>query len=186
VHPSESGAAAAPRPVATSLAALLTGHVLRDGEIVLLVLKPSCWLILFNCVPVAAAALLMVLSLRFFHPQMHPKTVHFCIEAAVFIVAGRVMWATCQWMARLYILTDQRILRLSGVFTLHLFDLPLRKVARTRVVCSFKEHFCRLGSIEIHPSDESSQSGLWQTIRRPLEVNEAIQAAIHRAGPGDR
>jgi hypothetical protein len=185
LHASESGAAAVARPVAMSLAALLTGHVLRDGEVVLLVLKPSRWLILFNCVPVAAAALLMLLSLRFFHPQMHPKWVRFCIGAAIFIVAGRVMWAICQWMGRLYVLTDQRILRLSGVFNVNLYDLPLRKVSRTQVLRSFKERVCRAGSIVIHPRDESSPPGLWQTIRRPLEVNEAIVAAIHRAGPGD-
>jgi hypothetical protein len=187
LHASESGAAAAEqRPAAASLAALLTGHVLRDGEVVLLVLKPSLWLILFHSVRTAAAALLMVLALRFFHPEMHPKWVRFCIEAAVFILAGRVMWAVCQWMGRLYILTDQRIVRVAGVFYVNLFDLPLRKVSRTRLVRTFKERLCRVGSIEILPRDESTPSGMWQTIRRPLEVNDAIQAAIHRAGPCER
>ena len=49
-HASEGAGAAtvdAP-PTATSLATLLTRHILRDGELVLLLLKPSLWFILLS------------------------------------------------------------------------------------------------------------------------------------------
>src|SRR5207249_6175706 len=35
------------------------------------------------------------------------------VEAGLFVLAGRVMWAVLQWMGRLYVLTDLRILRLE-------------------------------------------------------------------------
>src|SRR5882724_7016484 len=64
VHASDAAAAAAAAaPVAaepvvsTSMATLLTRHILRDGEIVLLILKPSLWTILFASLPTFAAAL---------------------------------------------------------------------------------------------------------------------------------
>jgi hypothetical protein len=141
------------------------------------------WFIVFNSIRFTAAALLAVLFAasedRFPH-----RNFHFCVEAALFIVAGRVMWAVCQWMGRLYVLTDQRILRIAGVFNVDVFDCPLRKIARTQVVCSIKDRLCAVGSIEIHPRDEAMPTGLWQTVRRPLEVNETIVAAINRAAPG--
>jgi hypothetical protein len=178
VHLSENAAVS---PAATSQAALLAGRVLRDGEVVLLVLKPSPWMIVFNSLRLAGAALLVVLAAHFFR-ELPARSFHFYVEAAVFIVAGRVMWAVCQWMGRLYVLTDQRILRIAGVFNIEVFDCPLRKVAGTHVAYSLKERFCHVGSIEIHPRDESMPVGLWQTIRRPVEVNETIVAAINRAG----
>ena len=181
VRPSESGGAAA-RTAPASLAALLAGRVLRDGEVVLLVLKPSLWFIIFQCIPVAAAALLVVLAVRIFGQRLSPRTPHFVVEAAIFVVAGRVMWAICQWMGRHYILTDQRLVTVSGVFNIELFDCPLRKIARTRVVRSLKEYLCRVGSIVIHPRDDA-MPGQWQTIRNPLLVHETIVAAINRAGP---
>jgi len=43
------------------------------------------------------------------------------------LVAARLMWAIQQWTARLYVLTDMRILRIAGVFNVSIFDCPLRK-----------------------------------------------------------
>ena len=47
VRPSEGAATVAP-PTATSMATLLSRHVLRDGELVVLLLKPSAWFILLS------------------------------------------------------------------------------------------------------------------------------------------
>jgi hypothetical protein len=106
------------------------------------------------------------------------------VELAVFIMAGRVMWAVLQWMGRLYVLTDMRILRLSGVFNINIFDCPLRKVARTRVVRSMRERLLRLGSIEVTPCDADCPPGIWNTIAKPDVVNDQIVAAINRAKAG--
>ncbi len=51
-----------------------------------------------------------------------------------------------------HVLTDLRIVRLSGVFTIDVFDCALRKVADTRVSRDFRElPVGALGSIEISP-----------------------------------
>src|SRR5438309_1694149 len=48
-HPIEGTAGAAEvTPVSTSLAILLARHLLRDGELVILILKPSLWFILLT------------------------------------------------------------------------------------------------------------------------------------------
>ncbi|MGD0769462.1 MAG: PH domain-containing protein [Tepidisphaeraceae bacterium] len=171
-------AAAAAAARTTSLGALLGSHVLRDGELVLMILKPSLWFIIFNSmafsigIAVAAAALALV------DRRMHD---HFYLEAALFVITGRLMWAVLQWMGRIYILTDQRVLRITGVFTVDIFDCPLRKVVRARIVSSAREKLVAVGSIEIIPSDEAMPSAVWQTIARPKEIHQRLQAAITRA-----
>jgi hypothetical protein len=47
-----------------------------------------------------------------------------------------------------------------------------------------RERLLRLGSIEIIPSDDQLPIGLWQTVARPLAVNDQIVAAINRARQG--
>jgi hypothetical protein len=158
---------------------LLTRHILRDGEAVLLVLKPSLWYIVLTSVGFAAAVLiLMIAAITLGEGHVHSM---YYIEAAVFLIAGRVMWAVLQWMARLYILTDLRIVRLSGVFTVDIFDCPLRKVARTRRFATTREKLLGLGCVEIQPQDQSCTPGIWQTVRHPQAVHDQIVAAISRA-----
>jgi hypothetical protein len=106
------------------------------------------------------------------------------VEAAAFAIAARAMWATLHWMGRLYVLTDQRILRIAGVFAIEIFECPLRRVSRTRLIPSLRERVLRLGSIEIIPEDESRPCALWQTIAKPVEVQEKIQRAIRKAKQG--
>ncbi len=159
------------------LATLLTRHVIRDGELILLILKPSRWHIVMSSARFAAVVLILLIGVHL-HPRIHMPTY---IEAGVFCIAGRLMWAVLNWMGRLYILTDQRIVRLSGVFSIEIFDCPLRKISRTRLFSSFGERLLRLGSIEIVPQDECRPCGVWQTIAKPVKINEQINAAIRRA-----
>lgn len=184
LHPSESAAMAMTR--SSPLATLLAGHVLRDGETVLLVLKPSLWFILFQSIVFAASVGLFlfcasVVGERVF--SLH-RVVH--LEAGIFVIAGRVMWSVLQWMGRLYVLTDQRVIRLAGVFSVDLHDCPLRRISRTQVITGLKDRICRVGSIEIVPKDEAENLALgsWQTIGQPIEVNEQIVAALRRAQNG--
>jgi hypothetical protein len=176
-----AGAAAAPisdAGRATSLAALLASHILRDGEIVLLVLKPSLWFILLNSAVFSGVVLLASLAAAVVSHRSHDRLY---FDAAGFCIAARLVWAMLQWMGRLYVLTDQRILRLGGVYMVEVFDCPLRKVVRTRMVSTQLEKMVFVGSIEIIPRDESMPTAIWQTIAQPREVHKKVIAAINRA-----
>jgi hypothetical protein len=181
VHGADAGTAAVAagrRPLFPSLSTLLAGHLLRDGEVVLLMLKPSLWSIPFGMLRFAAAVLIAVIATVVWLPA---REGHWYAEAGAFLLAGRAMWSILQWMGRLYVLTDMRILRVAGVFTVEVFDCPLRRVAQTRVTRSFRERLFQLGSIEIVPRDETVPPGVWQTVCTPVEVHEQIISAINRA-----
>jgi len=87
-------------------------------------------------------------------------------------------------MGRLYVLTDLRILRLSGVFYPDIFDCPLRKIARARLIITVGERPFGVGSIEIIPFDDAYPIGLWQMIARPRQIHRQVVATIHRAKQG--
>lgn len=175
------GATAAPVvPAPSSLASLLAGHVLRDGEVIILILKPSLWYVVLNALRFIAAVLIALIAIELWMP--HPRAY---LEAGASLMAMRIVWAMLKWMSRLYVLTDQRVLRLGGVFNVEILDCPLRRVSRTRLFGTFRERLLRLGSIEIIPMDESRLCGIWQTIRRPREVHEQIVEAIRRAKQGN-
>lgn len=180
---SEGAATASASASTTSLATLLASHILRDGELVLLILKPSTWFILLSSLRFIAVVLILIIAAKVFDPQLPGPYRSYAESGATFIV-GRLIWAMLQWMGRLYILTDLRILSLSGVFNTEVFDCPLRKVARTRLVRGVQDQVVGVGSIEIIPTDESYPFGLWQTVGRPKEVHAQIVATISRAKQG--
>jgi hypothetical protein len=174
-----------PHRTGTSLAALFAGHVLQDGELILLLIKPSLWFILLSSLKFIAVVLILMIAAALLDQQL-PGQNSVYQEFGLFVLAGRIMWAALQWMGRLYILTDLRIVRLSGVFTVDIFDCPLRKVARTRLQRTAREKLTAVGTIEIIPSDESLPISYWNAVAKPLRVHEQITTAINRAkqGPG--
>jgi hypothetical protein len=181
VHPNGSeGVADAGAVAMPPMATLLLRHVLRDGELVLLILKPSRWYMLLSCLRFFAIVTILVIAAIMYEDRL-PYDQRTYIETGIVLGAGRFMWAVSRWMSKLYVLTDLRIIALSGVFKVEIFDCPLRKVARTRLIRSFKERLFRLGSIEIFPSDDEIPEGLWYMVRRPKRVYEQIVAAVNRA-----
>jgi hypothetical protein len=186
VRSADNAAAAAPTAgvMMPSLAMLLAGHILRDGEVVLLMLKPSRWSIVLSSLPFIA---LLTIGAIAGNLCLEPRNQHLVIEAVALAVAARIMWATLLWMSRLYIMTDYRILRLSGVLSVDVFDCPLRKVRQTRLLFSIRERLWSLGSIEIQPADSGSEPrppGIWQSVRRPAEVHDRIRSTIAKAKSG--
>jgi hypothetical protein len=179
----EAAAVAPPAASATPLASLLTGHILQNGELVLLICKPSLWFIILTSLRWAAAIAILLVAAKICDQQL-PGTNAIYMEAGALGLAGRVMWAVLQWMGRLYVLTDLRILRLDGVFSVEIFDCPLRKIARSRIVYTTRERIVRLGTIEIIPSDEKIPVAQWQMVAKPLVVHDQIIAAINRARQG--
>ena len=173
------------RGASTTLAALISGHVLHDGELILLLIKPSMWFVVLSGLKFIGVVLIAMIGAALLDQQL-PGRNSVYQELGLFVLAGRVMWGALQWMGRLYILTDLRIVRLSGVFSVEIFDCPLRKVARTRLHRTVREKLTSVGTIEIIPADENLPISYWNTVPRPKHVQEQIVAAINRAkqGPG--
>jgi len=176
-------AAIAAMPATTSLSKLLASHILRDGEIVLLTLRPSLWFVVLSCIQFLTVALALTISVRFMNLPSHATT-RSLTEFGVSAISARLVWATLQWVSRLYVLTDLRVISISGVFQLQIFECPLRKAVRTRVTRTSPERCTGTGSIEIVPQDETSPFVEWKTVAHPAQVHQQIVATINRAKQG--
>jgi hypothetical protein len=173
-HAAEAAEAAVVR---VSLAALLAGHVIQDGEIVQMILKPSRWFIIlnslfFNGMVIAFFALLHVVGWHLFEPRS-------TLQLIVLLIAARMMWSALQWMGRYYILTNHRLIRLSGVFDVQIMSIPLRKVSGIRLYQTVSERLLNKGSLEVTAPGYSSM--LWQTFSRPKHIYECVRAAVLRS-----
>ena len=162
-----------------SLASLMTGHVLRDGEIIILILKPSLWSIALEMIRFTTAMLIAVIacSLWVHHPR-------YCIEAAVLLLVMRTVWAVLNWMGHLYVLSDQRIIRMSGIFTCEIDDCPLRKVVRARLLVSAAPAAAADRLHRDHPPRRIAPIWTWQWVGQPRKVHEQVLRAIRRAKQG--
>jgi len=147
---------------AQPLADLLPAHLLDGDEIVILAIKPSLWFVLF-----VSWRWLVVLGLvaawgsgwgaRL--PWIQPRMV---VQAAVALMAARVGFAMLQWVSKLYVLTNRRVLRLTGIFNVHVFECALDRIQNTFLTCSWYERLFSLGTIG-------------------FAVHEQVRAAINRS-----
>ncbi|HTW95358.1 MAG TPA: PH domain-containing protein, partial [Tepidisphaeraceae bacterium] len=144
------------------------------------ILKPSLWFVPLQSMFFSGVVLFITIGAALLDAQRHWHR-GFYIEAAAFLIAGRLMWATLHWMGRLYVLTDLRVLRLAGVFQIDIFDCPLRKVHHVQSIATLRESFLGLGSILIIPKIDGKMPAMWQTIAHPADVQEKLVTAINKA-----
>jgi len=173
----------APEPVAgalqaiSPLSALIFRYMFQEGEIVELVVRASPWWLLFS----SWRALLLCAAIIMAGVTFAPGPRDWYVEVGVMGGLARLMWATVKWVSRIHVLTNMRVMTVSGVFNVVVVECPLRRMARIRNVSALNERFLLLGSLELIPMEESFPIMLWQTLGRPGEVQRKIQAAMDRS-----
>lgn len=92
-------------------------------------------------------------------------------------------WQTLEWWARTYLLTDRRVVRVSGVLRQVVIEVPLPRVQQVMMYRSFRERICGLGT----PGVSSAASGdlsfaFWNMVSRPSERTRVLRETIQRYG----
>ena len=59
----------------------------------------------------------------------------------------RGAWQFLEWLSRVYVLTDMRMIRVRGVLRVSVFETPLKNIQHTRMVLTLRERPFGLGSI---------------------------------------
>ena len=188
-RPADRGPSRAPRVTQAAPAVEaeddgITGiaHLLQPGETVILLMKPS---VLF--VPLASMhSLLGIAFVTFFLAWLDRRFPHLPGSDHLFIALGvlcailRLLWQVLEWMARIYVLTDRRIIRRRGVIRVSVFECPLANVQQTAVFQSLRERVFFLGTLCFATAGAASFTALWAFVANPFEVQRTVAEAIDR------
>ncbi|MGC4031499.1 MAG: PH domain-containing protein [Tepidisphaeraceae bacterium] len=175
--PATEAADAVDAAVGTPLATLIVGNVIPQGEIVQLLIKPSRWFVLLNSFRFAVITAVLIALLHVLGvPVMLSKSL--TIQFGLFLIAGRVMWSTVEWMGLYYILTDLRVVRVSGIFSIQIQSCPLRKVEAVNFYTTVGERLLGKGCIEMTNPEKKMT---WQSVGRPHRIHRMVAAAVARA-----
>lgn len=166
-----------------SAPSLVPAHLLDGGEIIILAIKPSAWYVLLTSARWIVLGLLLsaFASLRLAAWLPVGTRAQWVLWQLGFLIAcGRLAWAMLDWVSRLYVLTDRRIMRIRGIFNVELFECSLQRIQNTYLTLSVGERITRTGTISVQTAS-SGEGASWRTVSRPLEVHEKLREAINRS-----
>jgi hypothetical protein len=162
--------------------AMLPAELIQPGEIVILLLKPSPWYILLE--PLRALAIMvMMVALAVL---IQDKTTWLgdsrrdLILTGVLVIGVRLFWQFLEWMSRVYVLTDRRVIRVQGVLRISVFETPLSKIQHTHTYFSLRERFFALGTLGFATAGTGIVEAYWRMIAKPLEVHRVVVQTIGR------
>lgn len=184
-QPLNAGEAAPAAPTVSTLVGVVPERLLDEGEVVILAIKPSLWFIPFYSAKVGALIIAALVVFPYLPRDLASaaalRTVY-QIGAALIIVQLTI--AFLQWLSRLYVLTNRRVMRIRGIFNIDVFDAPLTRIQNTFITLAIHERALGLGSIQFATAGTGVVEANWVNINTPLEVHEIVRRAIRQAQRG--
>ncbi|MEQ9455661.1 MAG: PH domain-containing protein [Phycisphaeraceae bacterium] len=180
-EPAGSDTADTPRGLDPRIAAVIPPELIQSGEIIILLLKPSPWFI-----PLSQLRHLTTLALitagcwyanEAFGTPLRSRDIVLLGIAAIGLT---LFWAFFEWLSRIYIITDRRVITLSGVLRIVVFQAPLERIQHTTLVFSIRERLFGLGSLLFATAGTGFDETLWHMIPNPLEVHRQVLNILHR------
>ncbi len=170
----------------TDINDMIPDDLLSEDEQVVFAIKPSLWYIVFNSVGTVLLATLTTIAVLaacaiFPLGTLGGKIIQGCGIA----VLGRVGFAFLQWVSRTYVLTDRRVIRIRGVFTIDIFQCALVKVQNTFLDISLIQQFLNLGNISFTTAGTGQIEAMWRHVKDPLKVHHQLISAMNNAQDND-
>ena len=166
-------------------AIFLPTQLLQPGELIILLIKPSAWFIVLEClrtltvIAILAAGALWVVrqGWGWGWVEIAPRDI---MLLAIGAAGVRLFWQFLEWLSRVYVLTDRRVIRVRGVIRVHVFEAALKQIQHTELNFSLRERMFALGSITFSTAGTGLPEASWQMVNTPLEVHQTILRTLHR------
>ncbi|MCG8509845.1 MAG: PH domain-containing protein [Rhodospirillales bacterium] len=169
------------QPVAQRAATMLPAELLHGDEVIILLLKPSPWFIVLE--PLKTLAILALLTVAAVYGAtmvdlgILPRNVAL---TGISIALLRVFWQFLEWLSRVYVLTDQRVIVVGGVLRVRVFQTLLQNIQHTDLLFSIRERFFSLGTLAFSTAGTGSIEAAWTMIANPLAIHKQVVEAIKR------
>ena len=158
---------------------------ITDGETVLMVVRPSLWMVGLWSIGALGVIAGMVFALawgaRF---EWTGWTESQAFGLGLLLAGIRLVWQFLDWMNRLYVLTDRRVIRRRGIFQVDVFEARLDRIQQTSVLRLVRERLFGLGTIAFATAGTGTLDALWEAVDDPFAVHQAVTQAIDRYGRG--
>lgn len=158
---------------------LLPEGLIRDDEVVILLLRPSPLYIPLSSLGSLTFIAVITLALAYVARWVGwADTQAFALGAAM--AALRLGWQSLEWWSRIYVLTDRRIIRRMGVVRVAVFETQLKQIQHTSIFVQLRERIFGLGSIGFATAGSDVFEAFWVMIRQPFAVHRVVVEAIER------
>ena len=167
----------------TSIDEMLPGDLLSDDEQVIFAIKPSLWTVAFLSFRAVVIALAVAVAAMLLGPLLRLGTyAGHVISYCGLAMLARVGFAFLQWVSRSYVLTDRRVIRIRGVFTIDIFQCSLVKIQNTFLTLTLPERLLGLGSIALTTAGTGAVEAIWRHTKKPLKIHHQLLSAMNAAG----
>ena len=184
--PAEAGTgnADAADPALARAATMLPRELLQPGEIIILLLKPSPLFILLMPIRFIVSVVLLALLAKLLMDKGIALGFgsHDLVVATVALIGLRLFWEMLHWLSHVYVLTDQRVIRVSGVLNVHVFECPLKQVQQTDLILPLLLRLFGLGTIAFATAGTATREAYWLLLAHPLEVHQKVIETLRRYG----
>lgn len=163
------------------VAGLLPADLLQPGEIIILLLKPSPWYILLApLATITAMVILVLLTAQLNNWMSIGISQRDLFLLGVALVGVRLFWQFLEWLSRIYVLTDRRVIRVKGVLRVQVFETPLKTIQHTYALFSLRERLFGLGTMAFATAGTAFIEATWEMVARPLQVHKQIVQTLER------
>lgn len=169
--------------VADTNLAVKAGETLEDGEIVLLVARPSIRLIpAYVAAPILLllAAAAVVATGKWLHLLSAEKADGMLLALGC-VAALATAIQVYRWRSRWYLLTNRRVMRRTGWLAGTVAQCPLRDLVSVEVILFPPEHLAGLGSVCFQTREGFRPDLRWGNVARPEQLAEEVRRAIRRS-----
>lgn len=179
--PVKAGAAPQPTVTVRGATAIIPQKLITDGEVILLAIKPSLWSILLVSGRWLAGAAIAIAAAHFAQRSiLSHHAAMLIVQASILAAAVRLLIGAMDWLGRVYVLTDRRIMRLKGVVHIDLFECQLSRIQQVVMSLPLAERALFCGTILFYTAGTDHADAAWQTVNHPSAVYQTILQAIER------
>jgi len=163
----------------------IPARLIQDDEEIVLALKPSGWFVVLVSAPLLLAAVVVAAAAHLLGSyHVFGFSMNTVVAVCLGVVGVRLLAAFAQWLSRVYILTNRRVLRVRGVLRVEVFECPLPRVQHTELSLSLPERVFGLGTILFATAGTGAPEAAWVMIAKPTETHEIVVEYIRRAQNG--
>jgi len=173
-------------PIDRSVTALTKGLVQED-EVIILLLRPSLLYVVLSSLGGLVLIAMVTFALAYMAKFMSGQPAIGWSDRQAFglglgLTALRLGWQFLEWLSRVYILTDRRIICRSGVLRVFVFETQLKNIQHTSIFANVRERLFGLGTIGFATAGSASFEAFWVMIRKPYAVHKIVLDAVRRYG----